>query len=61
MKNGQVSLVNPFCGVRLVSLNCSGVRVYACELDIFAKVITAVETEETIPAGHARLNGHSVT
>jgi hypothetical protein len=45
----------------LVSLEGSSVGVDARELDIFAEVVSAVEAEEAVSAGHTRLNSNAVT
>lgn len=44
----------------LVALEGSSVGVDARELDIFAEVVSAVEAEEAVSAGHTRLNGNAV-
>jgi hypothetical protein len=37
------------------------VRVYSSKLDVFAKVVSSLVTEETMLTGNTWLNGHSVT
>lgn len=52
--------MKPLGGMDLVALEGSSVRVDARELDIFAEVVSAVEAEEAVSAGHARFNSDAI-
>ena len=54
------SLVNPFGWMDLVSLQSSSIWVDTRKLNIFAKVVSAIFTEETMTARNARFDGHSI-
>jgi len=44
----------------LVSLNRPMVGIHAGELYVFAEVVTAVATEETLATGNTRLDGYAI-
>ena len=53
--------MTPFCGVTLVALNGAMVRVDACELYVFAEIVSAVHAKEAVTARDARLDCYTVT
>ena len=53
-------LVAPFRRVSFVPLYGTVVRIYASELDILAKVVAAVEAEETCAAGDTWFDSYAV-
>lgn len=53
--------VAPFRWMALVSLDGAVVRVYACELYIFAEIVTSVPAEETFSTRNSGLDGYAIT
>jgi hypothetical protein len=54
------SLVKPFGRMDFVSLQSPSIWVDTRELNIFAKVVSAIFAEETMTARNARFDGHSI-
>jgi hypothetical protein len=61
MKLSTHVLVTPLGGMALVSLYCTMTRVDACELNIFAKIVTTLHAEKALAARNAWLDGDAVT
>jgi hypothetical protein len=54
-------LMTPLSRMTLVSLYRAMIWINACELDVFAKVITTLHAKKAFPARNARLDSDAVT
>lgn len=53
-------LMAPFRWMGKVSLYCSVVRINASELNVFAKIVSAIVAKKTLTARDARFDGYAV-